>query len=325
MLRNSRVKGILLVLITGLLVLILSSFVNFINLIILGLMVGILLGNLINIPKIFDDGISFSSAKMLELSILFLAFSINMSNIVKSGWQSIVIIIITIFLTLIITLVLSRYFKCPRSVGWLVGFGTAICGSSAIAALSPSIKENREDIGVAISVINLYGFLGMVLLPALLIYAGLDNRLMSMLIGGSLHAVGNVAGAGYAISDAVGEGALTVKLARVALLGPSLVFFNYFISSDTTSKGIGRFFSLPWYIWGFIMISVLVSVVSLPEILLKYAAETGKILLTFAMIAIGMKVKIKDLIVSGKKGLMFGIVIFAVQIIILLILTSLFI
>lgn len=320
---NSKIRGILLVLGIGLVVLVMSKYITFVNLIIIGLFTGIILGNFLTIPKSYNDGISYSSAKMLELSIIFLAFSINMANIAKLGWGSLLIIFVIIFAVLLLTLGMARYFNCPRSVGWLVGFGTAICGSSAIAALAPSIKENKEDIGVAISVVNLYGFLGMVALPVILMYLGWDEKAMSMILGGSLHAVGNVAGAGYAISDAVGEGALTIKLARVALLGPALVFFNYFINPEP-GKGVWKVFTLPWYVWGFILISVLVSLVSMPGEILKYASETGKILLTFAMIAIGIKVKIKDLIVSGQKGLMFGLVIFILQLIILFTLTKLF-
>lgn len=320
---KDKLSGLILVAIIGVITLIGSYFFSFLNSILFGLFLGLVIGNFYSLKPNFDAGIAFSSSKLLEFSIIFLAFGINIKHLNDLGWQSIIIVILMIFIVISLTIILAKYFKCPSHVGWLVGFGTAICGSSAIAALAPSIKENKEDIGVSIAVVNLYGTLGMIFMPFIFSYIHLNDRTVSMILGGSLHAVGNVVGAGFGMSDIIGEQALTVKLARVALLGPAIVFFNL-LTSKTSKEGKSSIFTLPWYVWGFIVISTVASFVNLPDFVIKYASEIGKILLTLAMIAIGLKVKIANLITSGKKGLVFGAVIFGVQLIILTLLILIF-
>jgi uncharacterized integral membrane protein (TIGR00698 family) len=310
------ISGFLLVTILSFIAIILGYSFSFINTILFGLFLGLIVGNLFKMPLTFNAGISFTSSKFLEFSIIFLAFGININHLNALGWESLLIVLLLIISVLTLTVFLAKYFNCPSRVGWLVGFGTAICGSSAIAALAPSFKKNNEDIGVSIAVVNLYGTIGMIVLPFLFTFFNLDQKTMSMLLGGTLHAVGHVVGAGYGISDAIGEQALAVKLARVALLGPAIIFFNY-ITVDKNQRKNKSIFNLPWYIWGFVVISFFISVVEMPKVIINYASEIGKILLTFAMVAIGIKVKIIDLIQSGKKGMIFGFVIFSIQILLL--------
>jgi uncharacterized membrane protein YadS len=131
--------------------------------------------------------------------------------------------------------------------------------------------------------------------------------------------VGNVAGAAFAVSDAVGEQAITIKLARVAMLSPGLIFFNFLTRDANSSKNWKSYFQLPWYLWGFIIITILVSIIQVPDVFLKFSSEAGKVLLTIAMTAIGLKVSFSSLIQSGKKGLFYGLIIFMVQILFILI------
>lgn len=306
-------KGVILSSVIGALALVIGTYTpSSLNSVILALVFGIILGNVINLPASIGSGVSFTSSKLLELSIIFLAFSINYSHIAALGVNSFVIVTFVLFTIVLLTFFLARKLKCPGSTGWLVGFGTAICGSSAIAALSPSVTKEKEDVAISMAVVNLFGTLGMVFLPVILIRFNLDTTETGLLIGGSLHSVGNVAGAGYAMSPEIGEAALTIKLARVALLTPGLILFNYLVNKDNVSNW-KEHFKLPWYLIGFILITLFVSFVQIPEGFLKYMDQVGKIVLTIAMAAIGLKVSFVKLIQSGRKGLSFGLIIFIIQ------------
>jgi uncharacterized integral membrane protein (TIGR00698 family) len=216
------------------------------NAILLALLLGMVVGNLWRVPSSFQAGIGFTSSKLLELAVLFLAFSINYTHIAALGAGSFAIIITMVMAMVLVTYFLARQVKCPGSTGWLVGFGTAICGSSAIAALAPRVAKNKEDVGIAMAVVNLFGSLGMVVLPLVLVRFDLGTNELGLLIGGTLHSVGNVVGAGYAISDGVGEAATTIKLARVALLSPALILFNYLVNRAEL-KSWRQHLQLPWY------------------------------------------------------------------------------
>lgn len=307
-------KGILVSAVVGAFAMIVGLYTpSSLNSVILALIFGIIVGNIVILPESVGSGVSFTSNKLLELSIIFLAFSINYSHIAALGIESFIVVAIVLFAVVLLSFFLARKFNCPGSTGWLVGFGTAICGSSAIAALSPSVTKEKEDVAISMAVVNLFGTIGMVLLPIILVRLNLETTETGLLIGGSLHSVGNVAGAGYAMSPEVGEAALTIKLARVALLTPGLILYNYLVNKDNVSSW-REHFKLPWYLIGFILITILVSFVHVPEVFLKNMDAIGKIVLTVAMAAIGMKVSFVKLIQSGRKGLSFGLIIFVIQI-----------
>lgn len=283
------------------------------------LLLGMVAGNFFRLPEDYQAGISLTSGRLLEVSILFLAFGINFGHIARLGAVSFSIIAVMVFSMLLITYFLSARVKCPGSTGWLIGFGTAICGSSAIAALAPGVAKNKEDVAIAMAVINLLGSLFMVLMPVLIPlvsnFADVAEN-SGMFIGGTLHSVGNVAGAGYAVSDVVGEAAITIKMARVALLSPALLFFHYLLNRNRSGE-VKKKFSLPWYLWGFLAITVLGSFVNFPATLLDTMEEGGKLILTIAMAAIGLKVSFRTLYFSGRKGMVFGLIIFMVQVLLL--------
>ncbi len=316
-------KGFFISLIIGLLAYFAAPFLpSLFNSILVALLFGMLVGNALSLPSDFQSGISFTSGKLLELSILFLAFSINYTHIAALGASSFVIIAIMILMMLLLTFYLAKQANCPGATGWLVGFGTTICGSSAIAALAPSVAKNKDDVGIAMAVVNLFGTLGMIVLPFILLKADFSIAEIGLLLGGTLHSVGNVAGAGYGMSNEIGEAAITIKLARVALLSPALIFFNFLVNRNNV-KNWKEHFSLPWYLWAFIVITILASFINIPELFLSTMEQIGKIVLTVAMAAIGLKVSFKNLYHSGKKGIAFGLIVFATQIFIILLLIKL--
>lgn len=310
---NRELRGILLSGFVGLAAYFASGYLpSAFNSILLALLLGMVAGNLITIPSQYQSGISFTSGKLLELSILFLAFSINYHHIAKLGGVSFSIIAIMVVSMLLATYFLSIWAKCKGSTGWLVGFGTTICGSSAIAALSPTVTKDKDDIGIAMAVVNLFGSIGMLAMPLLFSNINLSETQLGLLIGGSLHSVGNVAGAGYAMGNGVGEAAITIKLARVALLSPALIFFNLLVNRNSANSWKDHL-RLPWYLWVFIIITILTSVISIPQTIIQSMETIGKIVLTIAMAAIGLKVSFKTLYRSGQKSLLFGLGIFILQ------------
>ncbi|HOY29672.1 MAG TPA: putative sulfate exporter family transporter, partial [Flavobacteriales bacterium] len=225
---------------------------------------------------------------------------------------SFTVVVVMVLSMVLITFHLARRVKCPGSTGWLVGFGTAICGSSAIAALAPRVAKDKEDVGIAMAVVNLFGSVGMILLPLVLVKFDLSTTQLGLLIGGTLHSVGNVVGAGYSVSDAAGEAATTIKLARVALLSPALILFNYLVNRGE-AQGWREHLRLPWYLWGFIAITVFTSFVPVPSAFTDAMDLAGKLALTIALAAIGLKVSFAQLFRSGRKGLGFGLIVFAIQ------------
>ncbi|MFN4878665.1 MAG: YeiH family protein [Flavobacteriia bacterium] len=314
---RTKFPGILLAVSLGLAAIFLAGFTpSFLNSYLLALLIGMLLAPQVNKISQLDAGISLSSSKLLEWSVVLLAFSIDYKAIGAIGAKDFAVIIIVVLVVLVATYYLSKVLSCPGKTGWLVGFGTAICGSSAIAALAPKIKANKEDAAISLASVNLLGSLAMVLLPFLFEFYPLLEKEMAFLIGASLHSVGNVAGAGFSVSEDVGQLALIYKMARVALLSPALLFMVWLDSRKSNEQKFR--FQLPWYLIVFIVVSILVSFFPLPSFLLKGSESIGKIILTIAMAAIGLKVDVFRLLKAGQRGLVFALIVFVLQISLLL-------
>lgn len=314
---KAALPGLLLVLGLAMLAFVAYPYIPGANEVLLGLLFGVLLGNVLELPARYREGVDLAGKEGLNLSIIFLGFGISFQHIGALGWGMVGLLVLVVLIMLVITFVLARVFRCRTSTGWLVGFGTAICGSSAIAALAGSVTREKEDAGIAIAVVNLLGLAGMLLLPLGLQLLPHTDTMAATLLGGTLHAVGNVAGAGYSISDPVGDLAITVKLGRVALLAPGLIFFNYLVNR---SASLSQHLSLPYYIWGFILAVSAVSLLPIPPDLLGGLKMTGKVLLALAMTAIGMKIGIRKLFRMGRVAMGFGVVVFVVQIALVLLL-----
>jgi uncharacterized integral membrane protein (TIGR00698 family) len=308
-------SGLGLALVIGIVSIIAAPYVAGINGVMLAIVLGVLVHNLIRVPRSFKPGVSFSASKVLEWAILFMAFSINLTDIGELGIANFLLVLGVIVFVLLATLLLSRLMHCPNETGWLIGFGSAICGTSAIAAVAPSITQNQQSTGIAIAAINLLGAGGMLLLPFLFQWVPVSNETAGVMIGASLHSVGNVAGAGYGLENEVGDLAITVKMARVALLSPAVLLFLYLLGrrgalSDSTSRPS---FSLPYYLWGFILITVINAIWPLPANAIAYLQSAGTFLLTIAMAGIGLKISFFELYQSGRRAIGFGLVLFLLQ------------
>ncbi len=289
---------------------VLDASVPVFNAVLWALLLGVVLGNVRKPSATLHAGIDLGGKKILNLSVIFLGFDVSTRQIGELGWTTLAALVLTVLLVLILAFVLARRFRCPTTTGWFVGFGTAICGSSAIAALSGSVSTRKEDVGISLAVVNLLGLAGMLLWPAILPWLGQPAQWAGALIGGTLHGVGNVAGAGYAVSDEVGQLALTVKLGRVALLAPALLFYNWLINRKSTGFSA---FMLPYYLWGFMAVVALTALAPVPEALVDAGKLAGKILLTLAMAAIGMKISLGTLFRTGRIAMGFGVLLFALQ------------
>ena len=307
---QTKLAGILFSFIIGITAFMVAPLVPMANSVVLALLLGIIITNLVTLPNSFNDGVKFSSKNLLETAIIFLGFGISFQDIASIGYQIGLILVVTILLVLVATFYLSKMFSCRASTGYLVGFGTAICGSSAIAALAPKIAEDKKQAGIAIAVVNLLGLVGMVAFP-LIFSEDMVFDTAALLIGGTLHGVSNVAGAGYAMDEVIGDLAITIKLGRVALLAPALIFFNFLINKHASIKDNLK---LPYYIVGFILATGTVTFFNIPPNIIDIFRTIGKVLLTVSMAAIGLNIRFTELYSEGKVALGFGVVIFVIQV-----------
>lgn len=311
MINKNEISGLLVSVVVAAAAFLLAEVAQLGNLEMFALLIGFLLANIISLPDSFSPGIKFAEKRVLGWAIALMGLQLNFSKLDISWWLM-PVIVLAIFVALNLGSRISKRFGVLNTCGYMIGVGTGVCGASAIAAVSPLLNTRAHETGVAVGVVNVLGTVGMLLLPLAAMALGLSPDEAGVFIGGSLQAVGQVVGAGYAMGDVTGEVATLVKLGRVLMLGPVVIYTALVMQSKTTK--FDRKKVLPGFIIAFLIFLLITNLVAIPADFLHYSKWFGKGLLTIAMAAIGMQIKLRDLLHQGPKALLLGGVIFAVQI-----------
>ncbi len=274
------------------------------------------MGNVAPIGRMRSEGIEWCEKVLLSWAVAMLGLNLDFGVLGESGGGcgvAVLVVIFVVVVTLGVGIVVGRWFGLPRSFALLLGVGSAICGSSAIAAVAPLVTRDRTEIGLSVGVINLLGTVGIFLLPAIVVFQGFGDSAAGLLIGGSLQAVGHVVAAGFAVSDTVGELATAVKMFRVLLLGPVVIVLGLVMRS----RGGKSSKLVPAYIVAFVVLAVVGNLGILPVGWIGSMKTVSKILLAIAMAGVGLRIQVAGLVRQAPRALIAGAAIFFVQIVLL--------
>jgi uncharacterized integral membrane protein (TIGR00698 family) len=189
---------------------------------VVALLIGIVL-NPIAARPVFQPGLIFCVKQLLRWAVALMGLRIALSDIVALGLGAGVVVVIAMVATILSGFLAARTLGLPSPFGALVGVGTGVCGASATLATSAVVPEysgKDADVVFVVVGVNALATLAMVLYPPLCVALGFTPQATGVMLGATIHDVAQVAGAGYAVSDAVGNAAVIVKLFRVFLLLP---------------------------------------------------------------------------------------------------------
>ena len=144
-------------------------------------------------------------------------------------------------------------------------------------------------------------------------FSQFSNEQIGFVIGSTIQAFGQVTAAGFLINQEVGEYATIIKMLRIIMLGPCLITLVLLTSNQSRNNKTNMFY-IPYFIIGFIFISVLTSFSFIPTSIILFFQKTSKILLVIAMAGIGLKISIKSVLTFGKKSLLVSIIGYSLQI-----------
>lgn len=287
-----------------------------------GIILGILAG-LIRRPAAFNDGIRFTSKKILQYSIVLLGFEMNMGNIIKVGSQSLLVLVFTLSASFITAYLVSKVLRLPSGIAVLIGVGTSICGGSAIAATAPVIKADDDDVAQAISTIFLFNIIAVFLFPAVGHLLGLSDTGFGMWAGTAINDTSSVVAAASSWSEQAGNGtalqfATIVKLTRTLFIVPITLVLAVYTSrkakkaaagSTKAASSSGYSFRkvFPWFVLGFLAAALIYTFLPIPAPVSAFLVQTGKFLIIMAMAAVGLNTNLKKLLTQSAKPLLLGI------------------
>jgi uncharacterized integral membrane protein (TIGR00698 family) len=246
-------------------------------------------------------GIEFASKAILRTGVALLGARITAQQIVALGPVPIAMVVAGVTTTLLVGLLLARLLGLSRAFGALSGGSVGICGASAalaIASVLPKTKESERDVILAVVVVTGLSTIAMIFYPMLVTAIGLDHQRAGLFLGGTIHDVAQVVGAGYMISQQTGDVATYVKLLRVAMLLPVVASIAFAIARSGVGAGRARV-PIPTFLFGFAALVALNSLGVLPKPAVAAAGEVSRWCLVVAIAALGMKTSFKSLIAAG--------------------------
>lgn len=292
----------------------------------LAILFGIVLGNTFFKQEVLAVGTKFSESVLLEYSVVLLGFTVTFQTISHLGLNGLGYIIAMMATVIISTILIGKRLGFSDNMSTMMAGGNAVCGSSAIGAIAPSIGAKDDEKGQVITLVNLLGTVMMLTLPFLgtMLY-GKDLLANSALLGGTLQSVGQVVAGASLINPETVSYAMLFKITRIIFLVVVVFVFQQRAQKQGTAQVQHlKKVSVPWYVIAFLSVCILNSCVKLPQFFNDGAHQIGTWFETIALAAIGLRLDFKKFMKEGLSFLTYGLLVGNVQTLAALVLIHLF-
>lgn len=270
----------------------------------LALLLGLALNFLAEDGTRTAPGIAFTARTVLRLGVALLGARISVEMLAELGGPAIALVVAGVILTIGFALLASRFVGRSWRFALLTGGSVAICGASAamaIAAVLPRHEKSERDLVFTVLCVTVLSTVAMVVYPMLAQLFHFDARDSGVFLGGTIHDVAQVVGAGFSIGPETGETATLVKLIRVSMLAPVVLCFSLAIRQmglADLSQG-QRPPLLPGFVIGFLVLAALNSLGVIPQMVADAAGALSRWALLIAIAAVGIKTSLKRMLEVG--------------------------
>ncbi len=269
----------------------------------LALLCGILYAVTLGLP--FDKYTHKYSSLFLKVAVVGLGFGMNLIESLQASADGIVMTIFSVTIVMSIGVLLSKYMGIGKRVGYLISAGTAICGGSAIAAISPVIKAKANDTSMALAVVFTLNAIAMIIFPHIGEFLNLSQSEFGMWSAIAIHDTSAVVGAAKCYGEEALQIATTVKLSRALWIIPlsfvSILAFKK-ENGDSATK-----VKIPWFIVLFVVAMIINTYIALPQGLLDVIKIGSHKLLSVTLFLIGSMLSVNAIKEAGAKPIILGI------------------
>jgi uncharacterized integral membrane protein (TIGR00698 family) len=252
-------------------------------------------------------GIDFAARRILRFGVALLGARITLDQLGGLGWINGALLVGGVIVTILFGVVAARAFGLSKRFGILTGGATAICGASAaiaIAAVLPRDENSERELIFTIAAITGLSTAAMILYPVVVGLVHLGPSQAGIFLGGTIHDVAQVVGAGYSISNEVGDYAVLSKMLRVTMLLPVVVALSIGVRhrlqrSDVQTKDP----LLPPFLLAFIALVAVNSAGWIPHVAQSALNDVSRACLTVAIAAVGLKTSLVEMKKVGARAI----------------------
>lgn len=268
----------------------------------LALLLGIAL-NFLGSDEKTADGIAFAARALLRLGVAALGVRVSATLMMGLGPQMIALVVAAVVATIGFGLLIGRFFGHGWRFNLLTSGSVAICGASAamaLAAILPRDERSEERLIFTVMGVTVLSTVAMIAYPVVATALNLSETEAGIFLGGTIHDVAQVVGAGFSISEPAGDSATLVKLIRVAMLAPVVLVASILIRSVAGASEAGEKPPiLPAFVAGFLALAILNSFGFIPLAVTEFLSQASRWLLLIAIAAVGMKTDLKQVLSVG--------------------------
>ncbi len=243
---------------------------------------------------------------LLQICVVGLGFGIDVNTALKVGKEGILFTVFSIFGTLLLGYLLGKFLKINNKISFLIAVGTAICGGSAIAAVSPVIKAEEKQISVALGTIFILNSIALFVFPFIGNLLELSQSQFGLWSAIAIHDTSSVVGAASKYGNDALQIATTVKLARALWIIP-IAFLSSFVFKSENKK-----IKIPYFIGLFVMAIIINTYVPFIQKFSTSIVTISKLGLTVTLFLIGCGLSRKILTAVGLKPILQGILLWIV-------------
>lgn len=247
-------------------------------------------------------GIEFTAKTILRIGVALLGARISAGQIADLGFLPVMLVVVGVVTTIMLGFYSAGSLGLSTEQGILTGGAVAICGASAALAISavlPPSKDQERDTLFTVIAVTVFSTLAMIFYPPLVRGLGFDDRAAGIILGGTIHDVAQVVGAGHLISDQAAIVATYVKLLRVAMLMPVVMFLAWYFGQQAATSATKRGPLLPTFLIAFAVLAVANSLGLIPKFAIEPISSTSRWCLVAAISALGLKTSIQKLTEVG--------------------------
>ncbi len=192
---------------------------------------------------------------LLQACVIGLGFGMDLPTVLRLGWDGFLFAAATIGMTVVLGLWLGDKMKLGWKTSVLIASGTAVCGGSAIAAVSAVILASEAEVAVSLATIFLLNAAALFIFPAIGHALDLSQAQFGLWSGIAIHDISSVVGASLSFGKDALDTATAVKLSRTLWIVPVSLSFAYLqktrehsLCSPTASPSAAPAPQVPWFI-----------------------------------------------------------------------------
>lgn len=285
---------------------------------VVGIVIGVLASRRTARHSALGPGTGFAASTVLQCAVVLLGAQLSLRQIAVVGASSLPVMLTTLAVCLALAHSLGRRLGIEPDLRTLIGVGTGICGASAIAAVSPTIRAKNPAITYAISTIFLFNVAAVLAFPPIGHLLGLSQHAFGLFAGTAVNDTSSVIAAAASYGSAAGDYAVVVKLTRTLLIVPICLVLAALVrrreraagaAADGAPIGVARL--VPWFLVGFLLVAAANSLGWVPGSLHAPLRSTAAFLITVALTAIGMSTDVTALRQAGPRPLLLGLVLWS--------------